>query len=191
MKNIITFIKFALVIFINYSLFTNPSFTKMSAIGVMTIIVSIIIQKNTQRQVKFIPLIILGLSLLLFYLIFNTGYPLLYRLQLGLYSTLKITTLSLSVLCFTYSTSIRDILNFLSFLPKDVKLLIAITFSQIPVTLDETDKIISVQKSRGQNFKGLNIFKGIISVIIPLLHRNLKKADQLSIIIVARGYQNE
>ena len=61
----------------------------------------------------------------------------------------------------------------------------------IPTLIEETDKIISAQKSRGADFSSGNLFrrvKALIPVLIPLLLSSFRRADELATAMQCRCY---
>ncbi len=70
-------------------------------------------------------------------------------------------------------------------------LMIVIAIRFIPTVLEELNRIILAQKSRGFDIKSLPFMKRIfayIPIVIPLLFTTIQRADQLSDAIDARGY---
>jgi energy-coupling factor transporter transmembrane protein EcfT len=104
------------------------------------------------------------------------------RLLQGLTAALKILSLSLLVFLYTSTTSISQISQTLNFLPKNFNFMLTITFSLIPVIFQEAKTIILLQKCRG--YHSLNP----LPVIIPLLHRALKRSEQIALTMSSRGY---
>ena len=61
----------------------------------------------------------------------------------------------------------------------------------IPVLLEEADKIVKAQRSRGGDFRSGSLrrrLNSIIAVVVPLLYNALKRADDLAIAMEARAY---
>ncbi|MBU1500289.1 energy-coupling factor transporter transmembrane protein EcfT, partial [Patescibacteria group bacterium] len=69
-----------------------------------------------------------------------------------------------------------------NFLPKTFNFMLTITFSLIPVIFQEAKTIILLQKCRG--YHSLNP----LPIIIPLLHRTLKRSEQIALTMASRGY---
>lgn len=103
------------------------------------------------------------------------------HLSQAILAALKISTLSLLVFYYTATTSINQIIKNFSFLSKDWQLMLTITLGLIPVIFSEAKKIKLIQTSRG--YSGKNPFP----IIIPLLHRTLKRAEQLALVIETRS----
>lgn len=61
----------------------------------------------------------------------------------------------------------------------------------IPTLVEETDKIIAAQKSRGADFSSGNIIrrvKALIPILIPLLISSFRRADELALAMECRCY---
>lgn len=150
-----------------------------------------LISKN-RLVIKIFPSLFgIGIFIIFFHLIFNTTVNLSDRFDLGIKTMLKIFSLSLFTFIFVSNNSISTIIEIFSFLPKRFQLMLTITFSIIPVIISETQKIVIIQKCRGYNTRSLNIYKSIIPVIIPLLHRSLKRTEQIAVILQTRGFKDE
>lgn len=73
----------------------------------------------------------------------------------------------------------------------EIAIMISISLRFIPTLLDETDKIIKAQKSRGVDFESGNIvqrIKSIIPILIPLFINSFRRADELAIAMESRCY---
>lgn len=123
----------------------------------------------------------------------------------GVYSTiyivLRLSLIFLFASMLTYTTppllmarGIVDILRFFGVKEEsreDFGMMLSISIRFIPVLLDETDRIIKAQLSRGAKYseKGLrNKLSALTSIIIPLLVSSLRKAEELSLALQARKY---
>lgn len=124
-----------------------------------------------------------------------------YALSLMLYVSLKIFLMILVVTILTTTTSsveltyaLEDILSPLRIfrLPVTVwSTTIALGIRFIPSLLDESDRIMKAQASRGLDFKNGNIKDKIVSLtsfIVPLFSIAFQKADELANAMEARGY---
>lgn len=70
-------------------------------------------------------------------------------------------------------------------------MMMTIALRFIPVLLEEADKIVKAQRSRGADFRSGSLkrrLNSIIAVIVPLLYNALKRADDLAIAMEARAY---
>lgn len=125
-----------------------------------------------------------GIFIILFQLIFHPSPDLMTRFVFGYTVFIRILIISFSMLFFMSFTSSSEIIAVFRFLPEKMQLMLTITFYFIPAILEESARISQVQKSRGQ-IKGMKAF---FSLMIPLLHRVLQRAETLSLTIVSRGY---
>jgi energy-coupling factor transport system permease protein len=61
----------------------------------------------------------------------------------------------------------------------------------VPTLIEETDKIIAAQKSRGADFTSGNVIrraKALIPILIPLLISSFRRADELALAMECRCY---
>ena len=82
-------------------------------------------------------------------------------------------------------------LKYVKFPVHEFALIMSIALRFIPTLLEETDRIICAQKSRGANFDTGNLFKrakALIPVLIPLLISSFRRADELADAMDARCY---
>lgn len=122
-------------------------------------------------------------------------------IMLMLYVTMKIFLMILIVTILTSTTSsiqltyaLEDILNPLRIfrLPiNEWSTTIALAIRFIPSLLDESNKIMNAQASRGLDFSNGNFKEKILSIsslIVPLFSIAFRKADELANAMEARGY---
>jgi len=119
----------------------------------------------------------------------------------SLYIGFRLSLIFLFATMFTYTTppllTARGIVDILKYFGvkdeqrEDFGMMLAISIRFIPILLDEADRIIKAQISRGAKYseKGLrNKLSAITSIIIPLLVSSLRKAEELSLALQARKY---
>jgi len=73
----------------------------------------------------------------------------------------------------------------------EIAMTLSIALRFIPTLLDETNRIMKAQESRGADFRKGNIFArfgAIISLIIPLFVSAIERSEQLANAMEARGY---
>ena len=71
-------------------------------------------------------------------------------------------------------------------------MMMTIALRFIPILMEEADKIMKAQRSRGGDLRNGSLgqrLKGIVAIIIPLFFNALKRADDLAIAMEARGYE--
>lgn len=74
----------------------------------------------------------------------------------------------------------------------EMAMMMSIALRFIPILLEETDRIIKAQMSRGADFENGNIFKRVkcyIPVIIPLFVASFRRANELAMAMEARCYR--
>lgn len=74
----------------------------------------------------------------------------------------------------------------------EISLMLSISLRFVPTLMDETEKIMNAQRSRGVDFGEGSIIqkiKAIIPLLIPLFVSSFKRADELATAMEARGYQ--
>ena len=82
-------------------------------------------------------------------------------------------------------------LKLIRFPVHEIAMTLSIALRFIPTLLDETDRIMKAQASRGVDFnKGglFKRFKAVISLIIPLFVSAIQRSEELSDAMEARGY---
>lgn len=82
-------------------------------------------------------------------------------------------------------------LKLIKFPAHEVAMTISIALRFIPTLLDETDRIMKAQSSRGVDFKHGKIsarLKAIVSLIIPLFISAFQRSEELADSMEARGY---
>jgi len=141
-------------------------------------------KKNLNRRLK--PLIITGIFILIIQLIFNQSQNIKDRLLFSYLVFIKIVLISLTIYWWTLITSPSKLISQMGFLPKNIRLLLTMTFYSVPTIIYEATQISNAQKSRG-----LNTFtNNPLPLIIPLLHRAFKRSETLSFTIESRGFHH-
>jgi energy-coupling factor transport system permease protein len=70
-------------------------------------------------------------------------------------------------------------------------MMMMLTIRFVPILLLESQRIINAQKSRGIDFETGGVFsraKKLVPILIPLFHLSFKRADELAVAMVCRGY---
>lgn len=82
-------------------------------------------------------------------------------------------------------------LSLIKFPVHELALIMSIALRFIPTLMEETERIISAQKSRGADFESGNLFaraKALLPVLIPLITSSFRRADELGDAMDARCY---
>ncbi len=109
-------------------------------------------------------------------------------LDTTLFLTLTTTTLQLS----DAIERLLKPLEVIKFPAHDIAMMMSIALRFVPTLLEETDKIIKAQSSRGANYDtgGLfNKFKGYVAIIVPLFISCFRRAGELAEAMEARCYR--
>lgn len=134
--------------------------------------------------------------------VFNTGWIIYYSaIYNTLYIVFRLIIMLGLTLVLTATTKPLELTNALEWFMKPLKAIkfpvheIAMTISLalrfIPTLLEETDRIMKAQASRGvdfQNGKFSEKIRAIISLIVPLFISSLQRSEELANAMEARGY---
>ena len=74
----------------------------------------------------------------------------------------------------------------------EIAMMMAIALTFIPVLLEETDKIIKAQQSRGADFESGNLIhriKALVPILVPLFVSAFRRANELAIAMESRCYR--
>jgi energy-coupling factor transport system permease protein len=73
----------------------------------------------------------------------------------------------------------------------DFVMMMMLTIRFVPILLLESQRIINAQKSRGIDFETGGVFsraRKLVPILIPLFQLSFKRADELAVAMVCRGY---
>ncbi|MDE6201237.1 MAG: energy-coupling factor transporter transmembrane protein EcfT [Clostridiales bacterium] len=210
--------RFKLVILILYlvTVFFCDSFFSfgfMTFFVLVTIFLSRVPILKVLKSLRFVIVILLFTTLLMmiFYSDTSGAAPLaewgIFHIYLnGIYSAIKLgwrlMLLVLMPTVLTLTSTPTELCDGLESLLSPLKLLhipvhvfaliMSIALSLIPSLIEETDKIINAQRSRGAAFESRNPFKKIkamIPVLIPLFVSSFRRADELADAMDSRCYR--
>lgn len=144
-------------------------------------------------------------------LFYGTGDPIielgpLKLTEAGIANSVFVTTRVVSLIfissALTFTTSPNDLTDAierlmlpLKFFKVDVHavaMMMTIALRFVPTLLEEADKIMSAQKSRGANFekgKIIDVARSVITILIPLFISSFKRAYDLAIAMECRCYR--
>lgn len=95
------------------------------------------------------------------------------------------------------SDALENLMKPLSYIKvpvRDIATMINIALRFIPVLLEETDRIMKAQKSRGVDLEKGKLstrIKGLVPIFVPLLLSLFKRADELALAMEARLYRSD
>lgn len=204
--------KIILTMLIIVALFVCKNFLSLGIVvlGVVaTIFISKIKLKTILKSIKSLSLIIIITSLLnLFYGEGNTVVTIgsLTITDGGIYKAIfmavRIITLLVAGSMLTYTTTPNDLtdaierlLKPLTYLKVDVHsfaMTMTIALRFIPTLVEEIEKIMAAQKSRGADMDSGNIFrrlKALVPILIPLFVSSFRRANELAYAMECRCYR--
>ncbi len=187
------------------------SYAIMTILLIAAILTSKIPMQTIFKSLR--PIMVLLLITTLFNLLYMQGgnvifeWKFLHITDYGIYNALYlIVRIILLIACtfvmLTYTTSpimLTDAIeSLLSPLKKlrvpvhELAMMMSIALRFIPTLLDETDKILSAQKSRGADFESGSIFsraKALVPILVPLFISAFRRAEDLAIAMESRCYR--
>lgn len=178
-------------------------------VSVAVVVASRVPLKTVVKSLRPIVLVILVTSLL--QVLYNEGGIVLvefWKIKItsggvltAVYMALRIILLIVMSTMLTYTTSPTSLTTGLDriFAPfrkigldfHTVTMIMTIALRFIPTLIDEVDKIMSAQKSRGANFEKGNVLKrakALIPLFIPLIFNSVRHAYELSNAMICRCY---
>lgn len=157
------------------------------------------------------PIIVIVIFTTVINLFYGTGEPLVklgflkiteQGIHNAIFMGLRIIVLVVFGLMLTYTTTptsltdaIESLLKPLTYLKVDVQSLamtMTIALRFIPTLVEEVDKIMSAQKSRGADLESgsvLNRIKAIVPIMIPLFVSSFRRANELEYAMECRCYR--
>lgn len=182
-----------------FCLFTGIVIISMSKIPVKTVLKGLkpILMIITITSVLQIAYVKTGITLVDFWKIQITSGGVL----TAIFMALRISLLIVMSTMLTYTTSPTSLTNGLDrvFAPfkkigidfHTVTMIMTIALRFIPTLIEEVDKIMSAQKSRGANFEQGSLMKrakALIPLFIPLLFNSIRRAYELANAMTCRCY---
>ncbi|NLC40038.1 MAG: energy-coupling factor transporter transmembrane protein EcfT [Clostridiaceae bacterium] len=85
-------------------------------------------------------------------------------------------------------------LSYLRFPVHEFAMMMSIALRFVPTLLEEADKLMKAQSSRGASYDTGNIFKklrGMVSILVPLFISSFRRAEDLATAMEARCYRGE
>ncbi len=188
---------------------TLPSLAVIVLASIALVLVSKIPLKTVYKSIKPLGIIILFTAILnLFY---GKGEPLIqiWKLEIteagimtAVFMAIRIISLVVISSLLTYTTSPNELTDALERLMKPLKIFkidvhsismtMTIALRFIPTLIEEIDKIMSAQKSRGADMESGGIIhraKALVPVLIPLFISAFRRANELAYAMECRCYR--
>lgn len=158
------------------------------------------------------PILYIVIFALIIYLFFTKGGVVLFRIgsvtiesegvREGFFVITRLITLIIFSLLVTLTTTPLSLTHGMSFfmkplskigLPTDeVAMIMAIALRFIPTLMEESQRLMRAQVSRGADFETGSIFRraqNLVPLIVPLFVSAFRRADDLALAMEARGYR--
>lgn len=123
-------------------------------------------------------------------------------LEKGFFLCLRLVLLILFSSLLTYTTSPLSLTDGMERLLRPLRvvgvpahelaMMMTIALRFVPTLIEETDKIMKAQQSRGADFSSGNVLKrvrNIIPILVPLFISSFRRADELAVAMEARCYR--
>ena len=180
-----------LIIFSTCTLFITDLLFMLAVF--LTVILGILLLKIHSKLFEWIkPILIICVFVVLIQTFTHT--PITFSMEgllFGITFSIRLLTLLLAVFAFVSTTPPKELLDAFSFLPKDIALMLMLTFRLLPIVKKEIVSIINAQKSRGLNFKTPNIFKTYFPILVPLFAKTLEGSNHLALAMESRGFEEK
>ncbi len=158
------------------------------------------------------PILYIALFALIVFLFFTKGGVVLLRLgpltvesdglKEGLFVITRLITLVLFSLLLTLTTTPLSLTHGLGYFLKpfcriglpaeEVVMIMSIALRFIPTLIEESQRLMRAQVSRGADFESGSIFRragNLVPLIVPLFVSAFRRADELALAMEARGYR--
>ena len=140
---------------------------------------------------EFVSFTIPYINLTIYYSAFVNSFYIIFRLALMISLTLILTSTT-KPMDLTYGLEwLMTPLKIVHFPVHEVAMTISLALRFIPTLLDETDRIMKAQASRGVDFQEGKLsekIRAIVSLIVPLFISAFQRSDELANAMEARGY---
>ena len=204
-----------IVFIVGVFLANNPlTFLFVTAITMFLIVISRISFRVIFRGIKPIFFILIFTSLINLFMTVGEGEPLvafwifkIYKegIMRAIFMSLRVILLIIGTSMFlTYTTSPISLTDGLESLLKPLKyigvpvhlfaMMMTIALRFIPTLVEETEKIMNAQKSRGADFSSGSLIKrakALIPLLVPLFVSSFKRAEELATAMECRCYRGD
>jgi len=158
------------------------------------------------------PILYIAIFALIIYFFFTSGGVVLLRIgfitvesqgvQQGIFIILRLITLVLYSMLLTLTTTPLALTHGIGYFLKpfryvglpteEIAMIMAIALRFIPTLMEESQRLMRAQVSRGADFETGSIFrraKSLVPLIVPLFVSAFRRADDLALAMEARGYR--
>jgi energy-coupling factor transporter transmembrane protein EcfT len=188
MHNLKTWLGILLLLVINIFILEMKSLYLLSPILICIYLYGYSTQSKRKTVQRLRTFVYIGISLLFFQIVFNQSISMEDRVTNALRVALQIASISQIVFLFVQHISPSALISALGFLPRTWQLLLAMTFTFIPVLVQEQETIQMSQKSRGLGLTWKSKFITPFAFFVPLMHRILHRSETIGLTMVSRGF---
>lgn len=204
--------KIVITILMMISIFLCKNYVSLAIMICVCLLVTLISRINIKTILKGLkPIIVIVLFTTILNLFYGTGEPLV---QLGkikitmdginnsVFMAFRIIILVVYGLMLTYTTTPTSLTDAIESLLKPLKIfhadvhsvamIMTIALRFIPTLIEEVDKIMSAQKSRGADMDSGGIIsrvKAVVPIMIPLFVSSFRRANELAYAMECRCYR--
>lgn len=191
MNKVRTLIMLILILGVNIIVLSikNPLLILFIFIGIVLISIRLTSPVQTMGRLKLF--VGIGISIFIFQILFLHNINITFKFIQSFRVTLQLFMVSEVVRIGVFIISPASLISLFSFLPKNIQLLIGMTFYFIPLSIKEYGIISQIQTSRGFGNSIKSKILSPIACIIPLLHRVFQRAETISLSIISRGWEDE
>ncbi len=199
-----------LVIILLFSLHTYAALLGLFAVSLLLIWHTRVPFRYFIRGLR--PVFYIVLFAMVIYFFFTSGGVVLLRIgfitveskgvQEGIFIILRLITLVLFSLLLTLTTTPLTLTHGIGFFLKplryiglpteEIAMIMAIALRFIPTLMEESQRLMKAQLSRGADFETGSIFrraKSLVPLVVPLFISAFRRADDLALAMEARGYR--
>lgn len=204
--------KIVLTVFVMVSIFLCNNYFSLALSAAFAVIITLISKINLKTILKGLkPIIVIVLITTFLNLFYGSGEPIaqfwIFKItEAGINNSVfmasRIIILVVTGLMLTYTTTptaltdaIESLLKPLKYVKIDVHsiaMTMTIALRFIPTLIEEVDKIMSAQKSRGADMESGGIIKrakAVIPIMIPLFISSFRRANELAYAMECRCYR--
>lgn len=196
------------------ALFVSKTFIGIAVNAAFVILCYILAKIPFSMFIKTVkPVLPIVIFMMLFNVLFYGGQTVLFKvwvfkltlegIETAIFMVFRIILIISGTAILTYTTSSIELtdalesllspLKVLKFPVHELAMMMTIALRFIPTLIEETEKIISAQKSRGADFESGNLLKrakALMPILIPLFISAINRAGDLATAMESRCYHN-
>jgi len=183
-------LKLFLLIVISTSIIFITDLFLMSLIFITVISIVLLLKIHTRLLEWIKPILIVSVFVIILQSFTHT--PIKFTTEgflFGIMISLRLLTLLTLVFTLVSTTKPKELTDGLSFLPREIGLMLMLSLTLLPVVKDVIVKIMNAQRVRGLNFRSPNIFKTYFPILVPLFSKTLEGSNRLALAMEARGFE--